>query len=221
MTGPDLPALALKALPLVIKAIRKLSEPATQDKLVAAIKAYSQVPKLTRCQRDQFWLYVVEYATDDGRARVIAIRNPIEHADFFVFDREWERLSEDGSLRQAVSASGKIPTFAVRETRTFTSSRNTLRHRIKARGAHSTCPWAKRCTRASRSADWQPTSMDRCCARTGAPSHPRSLRRGRVRVEHRAGRQGLCQRHAVGRGVVLRPPRRSARRETADLNGIY
>ena len=51
MTGPDLPALALKALPLVIKAIRKLSEPATQDKLVAAIKAYSQVPKLTRCQR--------------------------------------------------------------------------------------------------------------------------------------------------------------------------
>ena len=39
-----------------------------------------------------------------------------------------------------------------------------------------------------------------------------ALRRGCLRVEYRAGRQGLCQRNPAGRGLVLRPPRRSARR---------
>ena len=75
MTGPDLPALALKALPLVIKAIRKLSEPATQDKLVAAIKAYSQVPKLTRCQRRR-----LHEGDRDRRCRRCADRSEIPAA---------------------------------------------------------------------------------------------------------------------------------------------
>jgi hypothetical protein len=35
MTGPDVPALTLKALALVIKAVRKRSGRPTQDKLVA------------------------------------------------------------------------------------------------------------------------------------------------------------------------------------------
>jgi hypothetical protein len=50
MTGPEL-ALAVKALPLAVKAIRELTKPATQDKLVTAIKRYPQVPELTWCQR--------------------------------------------------------------------------------------------------------------------------------------------------------------------------
>ena len=40
----------------------------------------------------------------------------------------------------------------------------------------------------------------------------RPLRRGCVRVEHRAGRQGLRQWNPTGGGFVLRTPRRSARR---------
>ena len=39
----------------------------------------------------------------------------------------------------------------------------------------------------------------------------RPVRRRRVRVQHRAGRQGLQQRNAARRGVVLRPPGRPAR----------
>src|SRR6202040_670526 len=49
---------------------------------------------------------------------------------------------------------------------------------------------------------------------------PRAVRGGGVRVEDlRAGRQGLCERHTVGRGLVLRAPRRGTRREAAGLNG--
>lgn len=51
MSGFELPAPAMKALPEVIKAVRKLSEPATQDKLVAAIRRYPQIPKLSWRQR--------------------------------------------------------------------------------------------------------------------------------------------------------------------------
>ena len=40
---------------------------------------------------------------------------------------------------------------------------------------------------------------------------PRSVCRGRVRVQHRPGRQGLLERNPVGRGLVLRPPRRNPR----------
>ena len=40
---------------------------------------------------------------------------------------------------------------------------------------------------------------------------PRSIRGGGVRVQHRPGRQGLCQRHPARRGIVLRSPRGNAR----------
>jgi hypothetical protein len=50
-----------------------------------------------RQRGDLFWLYIVEYANDDSRARVIPIRNPIAHADYFVFDSDWEPLSDDAS----------------------------------------------------------------------------------------------------------------------------
>lgn len=41
---------------------------------------------------DDFWLYVVEFATDPQRARVIPIRNPASAVDYFVFDPGWEHL---------------------------------------------------------------------------------------------------------------------------------
>ena len=44
--------------------------------------------------KDHFWLYVVEYATDDARARVIPVHNPYEHAGTFVFDDGWRALAE-------------------------------------------------------------------------------------------------------------------------------
>ena len=40
-----------------------------------------------------------------------------------------------------------------------------------------------------------------------------AVRRGGLRVQYRPGRQGLFQRHPAGRGVLLRPPRGSPRRE--------
>jgi hypothetical protein len=51
VSGFELPAPVLKALPEVIKAVRKLSEPATQDKLVAALRRYPEIPKLGWLQR--------------------------------------------------------------------------------------------------------------------------------------------------------------------------
>jgi len=44
---------------------------------------------------DEFWLYVVEYATDDSRARIITIRNPFDQCGSFVFDQGWEALSSE------------------------------------------------------------------------------------------------------------------------------
>ena len=73
----------------------------------------------------------------------------------------------------------------------------------RARGVPSTSPSATRCTPASPSAASAPPSTARSAPRrTG---RPRPLRRRRVRVEHRAGRQGVRLRHPARRGVVLRP----------------
>ncbi len=62
------------------------------------------------------------------------------------------------------------------------------------------------------------TSVDAEVLREDGSVVPRPVRGGRVRVEARAGRQGLLQRNAARRGLVLRQARRNARR-TADLNG--
>lgn len=43
---------------------------------------------------DAFWLYVVEYATDPTKARVLRIQNPIAHARTFTFDHGWRELAE-------------------------------------------------------------------------------------------------------------------------------
>ena len=45
--------------------------------------------------RDTFWLYVVEYALDDKRARVLRIADPAGRAEEFRFDDGWSAVSED------------------------------------------------------------------------------------------------------------------------------
>jgi hypothetical protein len=57
------------------------------------------------CQRlgDAYWLYVVEYALDDGAAHIFRICNPAAQADQFLFDDGWKPLTEEGEtpVRQA------------------------------------------------------------------------------------------------------------------------
>ncbi|WP_156174107.1 DUF3883 domain-containing protein [Mycobacterium nebraskense] len=42
---------------------------------------------------DDFWLYVVEFAMDDSRAKVLPIQNPMSKAGSFVFDSGWSAWS--------------------------------------------------------------------------------------------------------------------------------
>jgi hypothetical protein len=44
---------------------------------------------------DTFWLYVVEHALDDTKARVVRIANPAIRAEEFRFDSGWAAISED------------------------------------------------------------------------------------------------------------------------------
>jgi len=41
-----------------------------------------------------YWLYVVEYATDPSRARVLRIQDPIAHARTFTFDKGWAEIAQ-------------------------------------------------------------------------------------------------------------------------------
>jgi hypothetical protein len=43
---------------------------------------------------DAFWLYVVEYATDPSKARVLRIQNPIAQARTFTFDHGWRTITQ-------------------------------------------------------------------------------------------------------------------------------
>lgn len=43
-----------------------------------------------------YWLYIVEFATDPAKARVLRIQNPIAHAKTFTFDKGWALLAEMG-----------------------------------------------------------------------------------------------------------------------------
>lgn len=42
---------------------------------------------------DTYWLYVVEYATDPSKVRVLRIQNPVAHARTFTFDRGWREIA--------------------------------------------------------------------------------------------------------------------------------
>jgi len=46
-------------------------------------------------ERARFWLYVIEFALEPSRARVIAIQDPAELVDEFWFDNGWRDLSKE------------------------------------------------------------------------------------------------------------------------------
>ncbi len=50
--------------------------------------------KAVRDYEDRFWLYVVEHANDSDRAKVLAIRNPVERATEYRFDGGWRKIAE-------------------------------------------------------------------------------------------------------------------------------
>jgi hypothetical protein len=47
-----------------------------------------------RAKGDAYWLYVVEYATDTAKARVLRIQNPVGHARTFTFDKGWSQIAK-------------------------------------------------------------------------------------------------------------------------------
>ena len=47
-----------------------------------------------RAKGDAYWLYVVERATDPGKARVLRIQNPIAHVRTFTFDQGWSQIAQ-------------------------------------------------------------------------------------------------------------------------------
>jgi hypothetical protein len=51
---------------------------------------------------DTFWLYVVEHALDDARARVVRIANPARRVEEFRFDGGWAAVSEDAGTDPAL-----------------------------------------------------------------------------------------------------------------------
>ena len=44
---------------------------------------------------EAYWLYVVEYAGDQQRARIVRIPNPAGNARTFTFDHGWEAIAQD------------------------------------------------------------------------------------------------------------------------------
>jgi Domain of unknown function (DUF3883) len=69
--------------------------------------------EFARQHRDTFWLYVVEYAVDDQRARVLRIADPAGRAEEFRFDDGWSAASEDAEsdpADAACAAKGDAPT---------------------------------------------------------------------------------------------------------------
>lgn len=50
-----------------------------------------------RAKGDAFWLYVVEYATDPSKARVLRIQNPVAQARTFTFDHGWSQVARTES----------------------------------------------------------------------------------------------------------------------------
>lgn len=47
------------------------------------------------CEKgDGNWLYVVEFATEPGKARVLRIQNPFAQARTFTFDYGWSQIAQ-------------------------------------------------------------------------------------------------------------------------------
>ncbi len=66
-------------------------------------------------EADMFWLYVVEYATDDARVRVHRLRNPVGEIGAYFFDNGWRTLAEADAVglpaqREDVGADDRVAT---------------------------------------------------------------------------------------------------------------
>lgn len=47
------------------------------------------------CEKgDSFWLYVVEYAMDSTKARILKMKDPVAHARTFTFDSGWRHIAD-------------------------------------------------------------------------------------------------------------------------------
>ena len=49
---------------------------------------------------ESYWLYVVEYAGDDGEARIVRIQDPVGKARSFTFDRGWREVAEAVAIEE-------------------------------------------------------------------------------------------------------------------------
>jgi hypothetical protein len=47
-----------------------------------------------RADGDLFWLYVVEFAEDDEKARVYRVQDPASRISYFGFDGDWKVVAE-------------------------------------------------------------------------------------------------------------------------------
>ena len=50
--------------------------------------------EFARQHGEQYWLYVVEYAGDPARARIIKIQNPAGRTGTFTFDKGWISIAD-------------------------------------------------------------------------------------------------------------------------------
>lgn len=59
--------------------------------------------EFARQHGEQYWLYIVEYAGDAERSRIVKINNPAGRAGTFTFDKGWISVAElDGSFEKAL-----------------------------------------------------------------------------------------------------------------------
>lgn len=50
--------------------------------------------EFARQHGDQYWLYVVEYAGDPARARILKIKDPVGRSGTFTFDKGWSSIAQ-------------------------------------------------------------------------------------------------------------------------------
>lgn len=54
---------------------------------------------LAQAKGDAFWLYVVEYAAEPERTRILRINDPAGHAKYFTFDHGWAAVAHESLVR--------------------------------------------------------------------------------------------------------------------------
>ncbi|MBA4057332.1 MAG: hypothetical protein C0490_21640, partial [Marivirga sp.] len=47
-----------------------------------------------------YWLYIVEYATDPSKSRILKVQNPVGCTKTFTFDRGWAEVAHTGPIAE-------------------------------------------------------------------------------------------------------------------------